>query len=50
MQDFPEFILASKSPRRSELLKAAGYRFQAISPPLEEPPTQGGQHTPAQLA
>jgi septum formation protein len=50
MQDFPEFILASKSLRRSELLKAAGYRFQAVSPPLEEPPTRGGQHTPAQLA
>lgn len=30
-------ILASASPRRAELLRAAGYRFKVVHPPLEEP-------------
>ena len=32
----PRFILASGSPRRSELLREAGYRFDVVSPPVEE--------------
>lgn len=31
-------VLASTSPRRIELLRKAGYRFEAVAPPLEEPP------------
>jgi septum formation protein len=30
------FILASKSPRRRELLKKAGYRFKPVSPNVDE--------------
>ena len=30
-------ILASASPRRSELLREAGYRFSVVQPPLQEP-------------
>jgi septum formation protein len=30
------FILASGSPRRRQLLSEAGYRFEAVSPPVEE--------------
>lgn len=30
-------ILASASPRRSELLRSAGYRFSVVRPPLQEP-------------
>jgi septum formation protein len=32
----PRFILASESPRRRQLLEAAGYRFEVVSPPVEE--------------
>jgi len=38
VKDFPEFILASRSPRRAALLTEAGYRFQVVPPPLAEPP------------
>ena len=31
-------ILASASPRRRELLREAGYHFQVVPPPIEEPP------------
>ncbi|OQW49908.1 MAG: hypothetical protein A4S09_11720 [Proteobacteria bacterium SG_bin7] len=31
-----EFILASKSPRRSELLKAAGYKFKVLTLEISE--------------
>lgn len=30
-------ILASVSPRRADLLRAAGYRFTIVQPPLKEP-------------
>jgi len=30
------FILASGSPRRRQLLSEAGYRFEVVSPPVEE--------------
>ena len=36
MKDFPEFILASRSPRRRELLQRAGYRFRVIPPAVDE--------------
>jgi septum formation protein len=36
MTDFPEFILASQSPRRRELLQRAGYRFGVIPPGVDE--------------
>lgn len=32
-----KLILASSSPRRRELLSAAGYDFSVVSPPIEEP-------------
>ena len=32
----PRFLLASASPRRSELLRAAGYRFEIVTCPTEE--------------
>lgn len=34
-------VLASASPRRAELLREAGYRFQVVDPPIEEP---GDEH------
>lgn len=34
-------ILASASPRRAELLREAGYRFEVVDPPIEEP---GDEH------
>lgn len=37
MRSFPEFILASRSPRRRELLTKAGYRFRVIPPAIDEP-------------
>jgi len=33
----PSFILASASPRRAELLRAAGYRFRVLASPVDEP-------------
>jgi septum formation protein len=32
----PRFVLASASPRRRELLSAAGYQFEIVSPLVEE--------------
>jgi septum formation protein len=32
----PRFVLASGSPRRRQLLKKAGYKFEIISPPDDE--------------
>ena len=49
MNDFPEFILASRSPRRRELLAEAGYRFRVVPPPLHEP-LPGPGTTAAHLA
>ncbi len=49
-RDFPEFVLASRSPRRIELLGEAGYRFVVIPPPLREPPTAEPGVSPGQFA
>jgi len=35
-QPYP-LVLASSSPRRAELLREAGYRFQIVAPPFIEP-------------
>jgi septum formation protein len=34
--DRPKFILASNSPRRRELMRQAGYRFEVRPPPIED--------------
>lgn len=48
----PRLILASRSPRRSQLLREAGYEFDVIASPYEDPPQpQAFAHqTPEQLA
>jgi len=43
-------VLASASPRRRELLAAEGYRFEAVPPPVHEPPTGHYHLTPSQQA
>ena len=35
------FVLASSSPRRRELLREAGYHFEIVEPPVEEPADLG---------
>ena len=50
MTELPEFILASKSPRRRELLEQAGYRFRVVPPMLSEPPLMAPHSSPAQVA
>lgn len=35
-QHRPHLILASRSPRRQELLRRAGYRFEVKAPPVED--------------
>lgn len=49
-KDKPQFILASSSPRRQQLLGEAGYRFDVVDPPLEEPDERHKGLAPAQLA
>ena len=49
-KDFPEFVLASASPRRRELLEQAGYRFRVVPPPLSEPSAALLRLHPPQLA
>ena len=44
----PRLLLASSSPRRRELLTAAGYRFEVCPVPVEE--SVSGQLTAAELA
>ena len=44
----PEFILASQSPRRRDLLKAAGFDFRVIVPDIDETPNPG--ESPARFA
>ncbi|NLF32529.1 MAG: septum formation protein Maf [Planctomycetes bacterium] len=46
----PTFVLASRSPRRRQLLLEAGYRFTVIAPPLAEPPTVPAAVAPSQHA
>jgi len=48
MPDAVEIILASRSPRRFDLLTAAGYVFQVIAPDIDEIPKQG--ELPAEFA
>jgi len=43
-------ILASSSPRRAALLRAAGYGFDVVSPVLEEPADLVPETTPVQRA
>ncbi len=50
MTAFPEFILASRSPRRRDLLAEAGYRFRVEPPTLAEPQSLAVDLTPIQLA
>lgn len=40
-------VLASISPRRASLLREAGYRFDAVAPPLDEPPQEWMNVDPA---
>ena len=44
----PPLVLASGSPRRSELLRAAGITFRVCAPAVEEWPYEGGE--PAEYA
>lgn len=44
----PQFVLASRSPRRRDLLQAAGYRFLVDSADLDETPLPA--ESPEQLA
>lgn len=43
-------ILASESPRRAELLRAHGYRFEIVHPPLPEPSEAEPARDPASWA
>ena len=47
---FPEFILASRSPRRRQLLAEAGYRFRVEPSPLPEPDPPAEPIEPTDLA
>jgi len=50
-KDLPELILASRSPRRRELLAAAGYRFRVMPPPgAAETGQQPGESPPDLVA
>ena len=46
----PDFVLASSSPRRRQLLQEAGYRFQVIEPLIAEPDEAFSGLSPAQQA
>jgi septum formation protein len=50
IQAVPEFILASSSPRRRQLLQDAGYRFQVVAPTIPEPDEAFSGLSPAQQA
>ncbi len=41
MPSTPPFVLASASPRRQELLAAAGYRFTVVTAQIDETPRDG---------
>jgi len=45
----PKLILASRSPRRRELLEAAGYRFEVVPPSEEAECALCSGETPAEL-
>lgn len=42
MPNAPSLILASRSPRRAQLLRDAGYRFTQADPPFDDPPQPAG--------
>lgn len=44
------FILASESPRRADLLRDHGYRFDVVPPSLPEPTELAGCRCPTELA
>jgi len=44
------FLLASSSPRRSQLLAEAGYRFKVVDPPIHEPDETMSRLPPTQQA
>lgn len=46
----PRLILASGSPRRSQLLADDGHAFEVVRPPLNEPDETGPQTPPVQYA
>jgi septum formation protein len=48
-KDFP-FILASKSPRRKELLEKGGYKFKVVPPSVDETAITFEQTSPAEYA
>ena len=52
LKNYPEVLLASKSPRRQELLKAAGIDFRLIDVNVEEdyPPEMPLEEVPEFLA
>jgi septum formation protein len=45
-----QFILASKSPRRRELLKKAGYKFEVAEPLINEKDFDAGKTSPCEYA
>ncbi len=45
-----DFILASKSPRRRQLLSEAGYSFKVVASRLDESALANGQFKPAEYA
>ena len=45
-----QLVLASASPRRAQLLREAGYRFQVVSPPIPEPHSPRPGVSPAEEA
>lgn len=45
-----QFILASKSPRRKELLEKAGYKFEIMTPQIDEANFDSRQTNPAEYA
>lgn len=49
MKTLPKLILASRSPRRRELLAAAGYAFEVVPPSDDAEDDSQGDETPRQL-
>lgn len=45
-----KLVLASSSPRRRMLLAEAGYDFDVVDPPIEEPADLGSELSPAERA
>ena len=43
-------LLASRSPRRAQLLHEAGYRYEQVDPPYEDPPQPEDDADPESLA